>query len=318
MRIALVTPAPSGSHVGNRVTAERWARRLRELDHEVEIFETWRGEPADLLVAVHARKSFPSVERFARERPGAPIVVALAGTDLYADLPAGDPSARAALDLADRLVVLQPAAVGSLPEAARAKARVIRQSAEPPSTSRPKDPVRFEACALAHLRPVKDPFLAARAVRLLPAGSRVVVLHAGGALDPEMAEAARAEAAANPRWQWLGELAPEVAGTLLSGCRLLLVTSKMEGGANVVVEALAAGVPVLSTAVEGSIGQLGAGYPGLFPVGDAPALAALLHRTETEPAFLAELTSWCESLRSETAPEREREAWRGLVGEMGG
>ncbi len=316
MRVTLVTPAPPGTHLGNRVTAERWARLLGELGHEVSVLTEWRGEPADLLVAVHARKSYPSVERFARERPDAPIVVALAGTDLYADLPAGDPDARRALDLADRLVVLQPAALSSLPEVVRGKARVIRQSARPPARPRPQDPERFEVCVLAHLRPVKTPFLAARAVRLLPASSRVVVLHAGAALDSEMAEAALAETASNPRWQWQGDLAPEVAGTLLSGCRLLLVTSQMEGGANVVVEALAAGVPVLSTAVEGSIGQLGADYPGLFPVGDAPALAQLLHRAETDPAFLAELAGWCERLRGETAPEREREAWRGVVGEV--
>jgi putative glycosyltransferase (TIGR04348 family) len=320
LRVFLASPAAAGSRQGNRVTAERWARRLAELGHEAEVGESWSGEPADLLVALHARKSHASVARWRAERPGAPLVVALTGTDLYADLP-GNAEARRSLDLADRLVVLQPLALEALTAlgvAERAKARVLRQSAEPPSATAAAtpDPEAFEVCVLAHLRPVKDPLLAARAARLLPASSRLRVVHAGAALDPDVAAQARAEAAENRRYRWLGELRGEETAALLARSRLLALTSRLEGGANVVSEAIVAGVPVVATRVAGSVGLLGEDYPGFFPVGDAPALAALLTRAEGDPRFLADLAARGARLAPLFAPERERAAWAELLAEL--
>ena len=109
MRILVVTPAPSGSRTGNRVTALRWARLLRRLGHRVRVAAEYRGQRCDLLVALHARKSSPSVARYRREHPRAPVVVALTGTDLYGGL-LGTPAVRRALELATCLVVLQPRA----------------------------------------------------------------------------------------------------------------------------------------------------------------------------------------------------------------
>src|SRR5688572_2598773 len=107
MRIGIVTPAPPGSHYGNRITALRWARILRRLGNRVSILETYAGQPYDLLVALHARRSHSSIINFRRQNPGAPIIVALTGTDLYRDIRTNQ-SARESLDLATRIVVLQP------------------------------------------------------------------------------------------------------------------------------------------------------------------------------------------------------------------
>src|SRR5271165_1320188 len=85
MRICLACPAPPRSLKGNRVTAVRWARLLRQLGHHVTIVRDWHGDPCDLLVALHARKSYPAIARYRKERPGA-LIVALTGTDLYRDL----------------------------------------------------------------------------------------------------------------------------------------------------------------------------------------------------------------------------------------
>ena len=60
----------------------------------------------------------------------------------------------------------------------------------------------------------------------------------------------------------------------------------MEGGANVVSEALAAGVPVLCSRISGSIGLLGEDYSGYFEVGDTAGLTELMLKCEQDKSFL--------------------------------
>jgi putative glycosyltransferase (TIGR04348 family) len=314
MRIVVVTPARHGSHSGNRVTALRWAAHLRALGHRVAVAAAWEGEPCDLLVALHATKSHASVLRFRHALPGAPLVVGLAGTDLYEDLP-DSREARRSLELATRLTVLQPLGVEALPESVRAKTRVIVQSAlaVPPL---PGPPGVFQVCLLAHLRAVKAPFLAAAATRRLPGCSRVQLVHLGAELDPGAADAARREVAENPRYRWLGDVPRAAARRRLAGSELLVITSRSEGGSNALSEAVACGVPVLSTRVAGTVGLLGPGYPGYFPVGDARALAALLERAEGDAGFRAELRAGVARALPLVHPAREREGWRALLDEL--
>jgi putative glycosyltransferase (TIGR04348 family) len=317
VQIRLVTPAPGRSRGGNRVTALRWTRILRELGHAVSVDTEYRGGRCDVLVALHARRSFPSVERFRRDYPGRPLIVALTGTDVYGDL-RGDARARRSVDMASRLVLLQPLALEELPEDARAKARVIYQSATPPP-GRPghrDNPRVFEVCVLGHLRPVKDPLRAAAAARLLPASSRIHITHVGAALTPDIESAARAEAAANARYRWLGELPRWKGLRVLARSRLLVLSSEMEGGANVISEAIVAGVPVLASRIPGSIGLLGEAYPGYFPVGDTAALARLLERAEDDAGFYGGLRTWCAGLKGLFDPARERQAWKDLLEEV--
>lgn len=315
MRVYIVSPTPPGSRHGNSITAARWARLIGEAGHEVTWSTSWDDEPCDVLVALHARKSFPSIARFRRARPNGALVVALTGTDLYADLETSR-EAQDALRMATRLVALQGEAWRRLPPDAREKLRVIYQSAAVPPPPRPPAADRFEVAVLAHLRAVKDPLRAAEAARRLPPASRTVILHAGGVLDEALAARAREEMANNLRYYWLGELEHDEALALLARSRLLVLSSQLEGGANAIAEAIAAGVPVLSTGIDGSIGQLGEEYPGLFPVGDTDALADLLWRAETEPAFYRTLEAWCARLKSRFDPARERERWQSLLAEL--
>ncbi|HZF40203.1 MAG TPA: TIGR04348 family glycosyltransferase, partial [Blastocatellia bacterium] len=183
MKIGIVTPAPPGSRHGNRVTALRWARILRSLGHHVTITQNYEDESYDLLIALHALRSHKAIKRFHCERPDRPLVVALTGTDLYHDLPRSE-RARLSLELATRLIALQPKAFDTLPEHLHAKTRVIYQSVEPfPKLRNPRAPIRnFTVCVIGHLRKVKDPFRAAMAARLLPASSRIRIIHVGGAM----------------------------------------------------------------------------------------------------------------------------------------
>ncbi len=318
MKIRLVTPAPSRSRSGNRVTALRWSRLLRELGHKVVIEQVYNGQACDLAVALHARRSHESIARLVSDRghAGSPaLIVALTGTDLYDDIH-HDARAKQSLEWADRLVVLQPRAVEALPAALRGKVRVIHQSVRPLPRSPALREGVFDVCVLGHLREVKDPFRTAEAARRLPATSRVRVLHAGAALTEEMARQAESQAASNPRYRWLGDLPHWRAMRLLARCRLLVVTSKMEGGANVVSEAVTHGVPVISSRIDGSIGLLGEDYPGYFPVGDTAALTGLLTRAETDEAFYATLKAACQACRPLFTPDRESQTWRLLLAEF--
>lgn len=315
MKVLIVTPAPRRSRYGNRVTALRWARILRRLGHHVGIAQEYTGQSCDVLVALHARRSASSVERFRAQRGAVPLILALTGTDVYTDIRTSD-AARRALERADRLVVLQPLAIEELPAPLRHKARVIYQSAAAPDGPVRPDADAFEVCVLAHLRPVKDPFRAAQAARLLPPPSRIRVLHLGAALSAQMEEQARAEQAANPRYRWLDELPHRRALQVLARSRLLVLTSLQEGGANALSEALACRVPVISSRIAGSMGILGANYPGYFPAGDTAALASLLSRAETDAHFYGELTRHCERLAPLVDPRRESESWAALLKEL--
>jgi putative glycosyltransferase (TIGR04348 family) len=331
--VLLVTPAPLRSYQGNAITAHRWAHLLEELGHQVVVAPSYQGQPCDVLVALHARRSAESIRSFAEQQPGAPIIVALTGTDLYPDLSATgvDPDV---LLLASRFVVLQHLGLEQLPPRLRQRGRMIVQSAEPSeAAAQPlRQPARggaaqplplpcregdFVVAILAHLRPVKDPLLAARASGLLPSSSKVAVLHLGAALDPNLAEEAEALGKDNPRYRWLGEVPRAEALRLMASSQVLAVTSKHEGGANVVSEAIASSVPVISSRIDGSIGLLGPDYPGYFEPGDAAGLAELLWRLErNQDGILDELRARCQALRSLVDPARERQAWTELLAEV--
>ena len=292
MRIAIASPALAVAHHGNRATALRWALILRRFGHEVVLEDEDPG--AELLIAIHAEKSAAAARLFRERHPDAPLVVALAGTDLYR--PEGlSQLALETLARATRIVVLHPRAGETLPEHLRAKARVVVQSAEVPRGLAREPRASFatggelRAVCIGHLRAVKDPLLAAEAARLLPAGSRARVFHVGAALDPELAARAEAESHTNPRWRWLGALPRAETWKRLALAHVALSTSRSEGGSNVLSEALAARVPPLVSAVPGNLGILGADWPGAFPAGDARALAELLSRFERDGAFRTDL-----------------------------
>ena len=313
MLIRMVTPAPAGSKSGNRVSALRWAHFLRELGHRVIVQTDYSGERADVLFALHAKKSAAAVRRFA-ECHDASIVVALTGTDLYRDLERS-PRARETLQRATRIVALQPMAMKRLSPPLRDKTRVILQSAEPLAPVS-RNPHTFDVCVVGHLRSVKDPLRAALAVRRLEPESRIRVLQAGAALSPALATRAMREMRRNARYRWLGELSRHRSRRLIARSRLLVLSSRMEGGANVVSEAIVLGTPILASRIEGTIGQLGADYPGYFEVGDTRGLAELLARAERDPRFLQTLTRWCTRLAPRFSPDRERAALAALMREL--
>jgi len=320
MRIGIVTPAPPNSLHGNRITALRWATILRRLGNRVSIVQTYDGESYDLLVALHARKSHRAVVNFCRQNPEGLVIVALTGTDVYRDIRTSR-AARDSLDLATRIVVLQPKAIGELRSSWQKKARVIYQSVKdrqalPSNIHAKRRSTSFDVCVIGHLRAVKDPFRTAMAARLLSDSSRVRVLHVGGAMTEAMANRARKEMSINKRYRWLGQRSQLRVFQVLKKSSLCVLSSRMEGGANVLSEAIAASVPILASRIDGNIGILGAGYPGYFDVGNTSQLAQLLIRAESSWEYLAQLKEWVESLTRLVDPALEEQAWCALINEF--
>ncbi|MCI0388022.1 MAG: TIGR04348 family glycosyltransferase [Acidobacteria bacterium] len=334
MRIGIITPAPPRSRYGNRVTALRWARILKNLGHRVTVAQTYEGGKYDLLVALHARRSYFSISRFHSEHAKTPIIVALTGTDLYRDLQ-NSRLAQQSLEIATRIVVLHPNGIDELPPHLRFKARVIYQSVavrheaanyhrklKSDKAALISDVSRFlrtfDVCVVGHLRPVKDPFRTALAARLLPLSSRIRVLHVGGAMSDEMAARARAEMEVNPRYLWLDEQSRWRTRRILTQSQLCVLSSLLEGGANVLSEAIVASVPIVASRIPGTVGIMGADYPGYITVGNTRELMRLLIRAEADPDFLGLLKSHSERLIRLFDPAREQRAWANLLGEIAG
>jgi putative glycosyltransferase (TIGR04348 family) len=315
MRICLACPAPPRSLKGNRVTAVRWARLLRQLGQRVTILRDWDGQPCDLLVALHARKSYPAIARYRKQRPSGPLIVALTGTDLYHDLRTSA-RARRSLELADRLVVLQPRGIDALPSQVRSRARAIVQSAEATEVRPAADSRFFDVAVLGHLRHEKDPFRAALALRLIPHDVPIRVTHLGQALSPAMERQARALMKRERRYRWLGEVSARRARRTLARSHLLVHSSRLEGGANVISEALADAVPIVASAIPGNIGLVGSDHPGLYPVGDTAALARLLLAAATDRTFYGKLKDRSQRLRPMVQPASERGGWKKLLAEL--
>ena len=240
----------------------------------------------------------------------------MSGTDIYRFQHSHRETTTASMSTADRLVGLHDAVADDLPRQYRSKLRIIHQSALPLRT--PRMPVRrtFDVCVVGHLRAEKDPFRAARAARLAPAASNLRVIHLGKPHDAEHERDARAEMAANPRYVWRGEVPRWQVRRTFARCRAIVMSSLMEGGANVVSEAVVAGVPVIASDIPGNVGLLGPDHPALYPPGDTEALRALLHRAETEPGFLDTVRAHGDARRHRFAPEREHAAWAALLFEL--
>ena len=317
MKISLVTPAGRQSRAGNRTTAVRWARILRDLGHRVDVSLDDDGQGADMMVAVHAWRSASSIAAFADAHPDRPLVVLLAGTDIYGFQHSHPEETLASLDRATAIVCLHDLVHRAIPKRFGRKLRVIYQSSPP--LPKPRKPARrhFEVCVVGHLRAEKDSLRTAYAARLMPDSSRLKVIHLGQPHTREWEKDARAEMKRNPRYDWRGEVPGWQVRRQFGRSHAMVISSVMEGGANVVSEAITAGLPVLASDIDGNIGLLGEDYGGYYKVEDERSLADLLHRAETEPKFLRGLGAQIKKLQPRFRPAREVQAWRTLLKDLG-
>ena len=304
--LIIVSPALAQANNGNWHTAYRWSRMLAD-DYRVSLLPHWHGvEDGDAvaLIALHARRSAPSIDAWARHWPTRPSIVVLTGTDLYRDIRT-DTTAQRSLQQATHLVALQEHGPLELPPAERGKCVVVFQSAAPLHPAA-KNARHLQVVMAGHLRAEKDPMTYLRAVRRLHARDDVRFEHIGKALDPALGEAARETAAQCPQYRWHGELTRGQTRQRIKHAHVLVNASLMEGGAQVVIEAAQSGTPVLASRIGGHIGLLGEGYPGFFEVGDDQALARLIERCRDEPACLRALLDHGRERAALFSPDLER------------
>ncbi len=317
-RIAIVCPATPESNNGNWRTARRW-QRLLQSSAKVRIVLRWPDALAgrdDVLLALHARKSAPSVAAWHARHGAHGLGVALTGTDIYPDI-TRDALAMASLEMAASLVVLQEQALQALPEAHRTKARVVFQSCGERQTLA-KTTQHLRVLMVGHLREEKNPAMLWRAMRAIAPGAGILVDHIGDALDPALAREAEALARAYPHYRWLQGLSHSTTLQRIQRAHLLVHTSRSEGGAIVITEAIRSGTPVLATRIAGNVGLLGDDYAGLIEPDDDAALAARLLQCRNEqragqPGLLQHWQAQCRQRSALFEPATEQAALRQWV-----
>lgn len=320
-RVLIISPATAAANNGNWHTAWRWSQMLQP-NFDTTIAQTWSGEPFDVMLALHARRSADSIARWAQTRgasqdaPGLGMV--LTGTDLYRDIQT-DAAAQASLRYARRLVVLQECGPDALPEALRSKTRVIFQSMAMQETlSKPLDVLRV--VMVGHLRDEKLPQTLMAAARLLQAHPGIAIDHIGDALDPALGALASACMEKCPKYRWLGGLTHADTLQKIAQAHVLVHTSRMEGGAHAILEAVCSGTPVLASRIPGNVGMLGANYAGYFALDDAQGMADLLLRCHAElnlaNGLYAQLLKQCTLRAPLFSPAAEQTAVRALVTDL--
>lgn len=316
MKISMVTPAGRRSLAGNRATAVRWEHILRKLGHRVDVDISWESRPADMMVALHSWRSADSIAAFHDQYPERPLIVALTGTDLYRFIHSHPETTLHSIDVADHLVALHDLAHLAIPEEYWGKLTVIKQSAVPlPRRLSPRKNT-FDICVAGHLRDEKDSLRAAYAVRELPDESRIRILHYGKAHNEEWEKMATDEMKTNQRYHWFGELPHWQVRQAFARCRAMVLSSRMEGGANVISEAVVADLPILASDIAGSIGLLGEEYAGYYPVEDTDALKVLLLKAEKNTQLLPALLKQAELLKKDFTEEAEYDGWQKLLNQM--
>lgn len=266
------------------------------------------------MIALHARRSAAAIAAYRERHPSGALAVVLTGTDLYRDLP-GSIEAQRSLDAADAIVVLQDDALGKLPAKWRRKAVAIFQSS--PALAPARKPARRLRCVVVgHLRPEKSPETIWQAVAKLPADAAIEIRHIGAALEPALGDQARECERLDRRYRYEGALPHARTRAAMRSAHLLIHPSVMEGGANVIVEAVMAGTPVIASRMSGNVGMLGKDYPGYFEVGDASGLARLLVQAAGDRDFVRSLERACGKRRRLFRPEAEQRSIRRVAADL--
>ena len=310
--VLIHSPYPRQKSQGNAVTALRMKNLLAEGGLSVAIHE--RGDSpieAKCLIALNARKSAAEIFAF-QERQSASVVVALlTGTDVnHPEMEDPCSDTIKALHQSDVIVSLHGGFSHRIPDELLGKTTVIYPSVRIPDTVRHFPTSEREVVIAGNFRDEKNPNLLIQAVGELVGESITFHAYGDGGSYQELLEKTADD---YDDFKLHGVQDHEVLLTKMQSASVLLNTSIEEGGANAICEAVAIGLPVVASKIDGNIGMLGQDYAGFFTSGDVGELAKLLRRIFAEKE-LYELLKQQVSKRAELfSYEREAAEWVALV-----
>ena len=243
--VLVSSPFPIDSAQGNSVSARRIASHIADLGWRPELVHGYQDQDATILIALHARRGAAAVEAFSERHPENPIVLVLTGTDLYKDLPNGDRSCIRSMELADALVIYQEASAAAVPARFHDKLHTIWKSVDLPIPDDLPAPPRapLTLTILAHLRPIKDPFLPAAALSQLPGSLEIRIDHYGLELEPGLAAVAHGWMQKEPRYHWHPQLERDQVAATIAASHATINSGRAEGGSNAISESIVIGTP---------------------------------------------------------------------------
>jgi L-malate glycosyltransferase len=309
-RIALATPYTLPFYCGNSILAERLRAGLCSRGMNLLIYNTDEHAPDDAVAAapdilhtLNADKTYRWAERFLSNRP-LPWVITFTGTDYNSWCGHHEPPPHifSSMESASALIVFHEDAAerlrAAVPEV-NAKVMVIPQGVsqriiEDRNGVRnrfdiPRDATVF--LMVAGIRPVKNLAFAiaafAEVERLI---ANVILLMVGPVLDKEEAEKVLSMGHALNSFSYLGAFPPEEVREIMGAADVLLNTSHHEGMPGAVLEAMAAGLPVIASAVPGNSALIRHGENGLlFSPGNRVELVEAVVRMAGESALRVRL-----------------------------
>jgi glycosyltransferase involved in cell wall biosynthesis len=244
-----------------RVLSGSFGNRLRKVISERVVSVTYAGRsPAAIVMRTLVRLLYPSADAAVAISKGVKDSLVTIGVD------------------AGRVrVIYNPQDIAGIRRAAAAAG--------------PRDADRFDIITLARLTPQKDIPTLLRAFRdVLDAEPRARLIVLGEGPDAAALRDLARELGVEHATEWRGWIPPYA---VLARSDVFVLSSRYEGFANVIVEAMACGVPVVSTDCPSGPSEILAGgeYGLLVPVGDSRALATAVLRLRDDAALRDALRS---------------------------
>ena len=311
MKINICTGYPLDSPKGNSISARRIERLLLRAGYDAIAMHSDCPPSADVKISLQAFKTATASTEFKKLNPDGRLFVYLTGTDLHGGIEERPDLAEKVLGLAERLIVCQPACLPDLPERWRAKTTVIYPSIQLPELLSVEKPSVRLFTNVGHLRPVKNPHLMFRALRLMP--DKCLAVSLGVALDRSDGQQALIHQQQDSRYRWLSDCDRAEALAWMKNSIATINSSFSEGGANSVLEAIHLGVPVLASNIAGNRGILGDGYGGYFQSNNADELAELMHRCLKDNGFLESLSQQISARRALFSTKSEMTSFINLL-----
>lgn len=274
--------------------------RLDSRHHLAAVARVWRALRAERPAILHAHLSWPFACKHGVRAAWLARVPAIVGTAQLYVAPEGARQAPLMLRLFRRIIAVSEEVKTRYVQELRVPARkvaVVRNAIRVPPAGRPRDPALRAALVdgrpdyviltPARLHPQKGHTYLLEAAAQIP--DATFVLAGGGPLRADLEARARDLGVAD-RCVFLGQRSD--VPDLLAAADLLVLPSLFEGLPLSVLEAMAAGRPVIATAIGGTDEAITSERTGLLvPPRDPAALASAIRRLRADPALARRLAS---------------------------